>query len=324
VVRSVVIIVDELSVGAMLEKNPCGFQVSFFGGEVQRSRSSPFSQIRVQPFLQEYLQHPRTVEVDCHMKYISTPQMNCKGAMYAIAEQQAENVLILAVQCHRQRIILEIGRADHTPGTTYQKEDHVLKIAGFNGLGQRCVTGAVHLPRVGAILKEHPHDLGRQIRHVQQAHTIPVNLISISSMAEQRFEHVWIVISRCQVGCGVTSHITRADMGGLVSKEQLGYFDVPVVGSMDQRRPVIFGTGIQVGTIFDAQLDGLCHAHLGGPEKCRTAFVLGIAGVQDWDGNLVEEATRSGEGRKLSRVLDGLGDDDDNLCGEIQERHFGR
>ena len=57
-------------------------------------------------------------------------------------------------------------------------------------------------------------------------------------MAEQRFEHVGIVVSRCQVGCGVTSDITRSDTSRLVSEEQLGYFNVPVVGSMDQRCPV--------------------------------------------------------------------------------------
>lgn len=94
-----------------------------------------------------------------------------------------------------------------------------------------------------------------------------MNLVGISSMAKQQVEHLWTVVPRCQERCGMSIYITRADIGGRASEEQLSQFDVTVVGSMGQRRPVVVGVGVgvQVGTILDAQLGGLHHTRLASP-----------------------------------------------------------
>jgi hypothetical protein len=67
-------------------------------------------------------------------------------------------------------------------------------------------------------------------------------------------------------------------------------------------------------------------------EGCRISIYIKLAdigsraseeqGIQDPVGEFAVEPARSGEHRKVSVVIDGLGDDEDNLRWEIHERHF--
>ncbi|OKP00773.1 hypothetical protein PENSUB_7704 [Penicillium subrubescens] len=75
-----------------------------------------------------------------------------------MSEQEAEDVLVLAFYCNHQRIIREVDRASYASSGPLQKEIDMRKAARLNCPGQRCVAGDVHLPRVGSVPKENPHD----------------------------------------------------------------------------------------------------------------------------------------------------------------------
>lgn len=95
------------------------------------------------------------------MEYRSILQGQSKGVLHTMFEWQAEDVFVLMVQCHRQRIILEVGRAGHVSSVPLQKEGYMGNATRLDGPGPRCFAGAIHLPFVGSISKENLHGPGR-------------------------------------------------------------------------------------------------------------------------------------------------------------------